>query len=175
MSPGRGSELDARLSRIRSPSDQSSWLLDLTEIDQLLIALAGALDARRWQDYAALYAADGIFDIDGLPPVKQPDLAAHVERAVGAFSATQHAVSNHRIEVAGDQATSRAAFLVTHVETENPADCYHLGGWYDGAYRRTTDGWRFVRLRPSIVWRDTSSRVPRVGPEGAAPHLSSRL
>ena len=160
MSPERGNGHDARLSRVRGPSDQSRWLLDLTEIDQLLIALTAALDARRWQDYAAFYAADGILDLDGLPPVKQPDLAAHVERAVGTFAATQHAVSNHRIEVAGDQATSRAAFLVTHVETDDPADCHHLGGWYDGAYRRTTDGWRFVRLRPSIVWRNASSREP---------------
>ena len=160
MSPARENEHDARLSRVRGSSDQSGWLLDLTEIDQLLISLTAALDARRWQEYAALYAADGILDIDGLPPVKQPDLAAHVERAVGAFAATQHAVSNHKIEVAGDQATSRAAFLVTHVETDDPADCNHLGGWYDGAYRRTTDGWRFVRVRPSIVWRNASSREP---------------
>lgn len=134
--------------------------MDLTEIDQLLIALTAALDARRWQDYAALFSADGILDIYGLPPVKQPDLAAHVERAVGAFAATQHAVSNHRIEVAGDEARSGAAFLVTHVETDDPADCYHLGGRYDAEYRRTPDGWRFVRLRPTIVWRDASSRVP---------------
>ncbi len=158
MSQEGGNEHDVRKSRARGPSEHSRWLLDLTEIDQLLIALTAALDARRWQDYAALYATDGILDIDGLPPVKQPDLAAHVARAVGAFAATQHAVSNHRIEVAGDQATSRAAFLVTHVETGDPADCYHLGGWYDGAYRRTPDGWRFLRLRPSIVWRNAGSR-----------------
>ena len=154
-------ELAARLSSLGDSDQPWVRLVDLVGIDQLLIALTAALDARRWQDYAALYSADGILQIDGLPPVKQPDLAAHVERAVGAFAATHHTVSNHRIEVTGSQATSRAAFLVTHVETDDPADCYQLGGWYDAAYRRTPDGWRFVMLRPSIVWRNARDAIPQ--------------
>lgn len=160
MSMNHGNEPGALPSRVRDGQDPVSRLLDETEIGHLLIALTGALDGRRWRAYAALYSTDGVLQIDGLQPVRQSQLAAHVERAVGGFAATQHTVSNHHIELAGDRATSRAAFLVTHVQTEDPADCYHVGGWYDGAYRYTPDGWRVVKLHPSIVWRTAGPATP---------------
>ena len=160
MTKNHDSQPDSMPTRLRDPHDHLSRLLDLTEIGHLLVALTGTLDSRRWQDYAALYAADGILEIKGLPRVRQPQRAAHVERAIGRFAATQHTISNHTIELAGDRATSRAAFLVTHVLTDDPADCDHLGGWYDVAYQHTPDGWRVVRLRPSIVWRNGGPTLP---------------
>ncbi|MCW2990654.1 MAG: hypothetical protein JWM73_1248 [Solirubrobacterales bacterium] len=75
------------------------------------------------------------------------------EREKRALSHVMHVTSNHRIDVTGDTATGTAYFFAMGVTrrsgTENAAK-----GYYDDAYVRTAEGWRFASRSsiPLLPW-----------------------
>jgi hypothetical protein len=59
--------------------------------------------------------------------------------------------TNHQITVTGDTAVSRSYLHAVHVR-ESPFDHWDAGGWYDCSYARTPEGWKFTRVRLTVVW-----------------------
>ena len=62
-------------------------------------------------------------------------------KSLGRYRATHHISTNHRIAIAGDEATSRSYLQAVHV-TSAPTDHWTAGGWYDCRYLRTAAGWK---------------------------------
>jgi ketosteroid isomerase-like protein len=128
-------------------------LHDRAMISELLLRFARALDERDWEGYAALYADDGVLQLPWGPPRPKGILADDTEANLGRFAATQHISSNHQIAIDGDSATSRSYLQAVHViDPESEDGLWTVGGWYDCAYRRTPDGWRFARVALIPVW-----------------------
>lgn len=82
--------------------------------------------------------------------------AAFVEAWRGAMSgleATQHLLTTHRVDVAGDEATCTAYCLVQHYYPDPSGSCvWTLGGHYDFGFVRTDDGWLIDTLELTGVW-----------------------
>jgi len=128
-------------------------LHDRALISELLLRFARALDERDWEGYAALYTDDGVLQLPWGPPRPRQGLAEDTEANLGRFQATQHFSSNHQVAVDGDHATSRSYLQAVHVVDPEATEHWTLGGWYDCAYRRTDEGWRFTHVSITPVWQ----------------------
>jgi hypothetical protein len=110
-----------------------------------------------------LFLPDGWFDMTPSSLERYEGREAIREfflREERALSHVMHLTANHRIDVAGDEATGtvyyHAMAVVRRAGVENAAR-----GYYDDAYRRTEEGWRFASRRsvPLLPWEPI--RAPR--------------
>jgi hypothetical protein len=137
---------------------QLQWLVDRAQISDLLYSFAAALDTKDWKKYADNYADNGYIELPDpraasassfvLHKDKMPEL---VGKSLGRYTATHHISTNHQITIDGDEANSRSYLQAVHVGTA-PADHWTAGGWYDCRYIRTTDGWKFFRVKLTCIW-----------------------
>lgn len=133
------------------------------EFEQLLYRQAAMLDARRWQDWTDLFAADGVYWMPATPEqtdwMSQPSIFAEdrllMEVRMGrlqhpnAWSQaplwhTNHVVGNVVVEALGDD---RAELWSRFQMMELRRDAVrHFGGSYRHSLVRSADGWR-IRLQ----------------------------
>jgi hypothetical protein len=78
--------------------------------------------------------------------------------AFSAFTATHHAITNHRIVIDADRATIRAHVRAEHwlpaeMVGDGPA-CWLVVGFYDDEAVRTVDGWRLSKVRLTVTHQD---------------------
>jgi hypothetical protein len=134
------------------------WLVDRTQISDLLYGFASALDTKDWRRYADNYADGGYIELpdpqssDGGGFILHKDqMLDLVPKSLGRYAATHHISTNHQISIDGDHARSRSYLQAVHV-TGKPVDHWTAGGWYDCHYVRTPAGWKFERVKLTCVW-----------------------
>ncbi len=92
--------------------------------------------------FAALFAADGIFDV-GMGVAKGPSEIEKMMRGLTTqWKCAMHFMLNPVIDVAGDRATGNFTGLFAFVSAENPRPIW-LCNIYSDTYVRTPGGWRF--------------------------------
>ena len=75
------------------------------------------------------------------------------------YRATHHVISDHIIDLEGDNARLRANMTAMHLWSDEESDPKSLqthfvaGGVFEGVAVRTADGWRFRELTSRITWR----------------------
>ncbi|HEY2527935.1 MAG TPA: nuclear transport factor 2 family protein [Xanthobacteraceae bacterium] len=136
------------------------WLVDRTQISDLLYSFASALDNKDWQAYVANYADGGYIE---LPDPQTPGgtfilhknkMLELVPKSLGRYTATHHISTNHQITIDGDKARSRSYLQAVHVGAK-PLEHWSVGGWYDCRYVRTAPGgWKLSEVRLTAVWLD---------------------
>jgi hypothetical protein len=135
------------------------WLVDRTQISDLLYSFAAALDNKDWQAYAANYAEGGYIELPdpqsagGTFILHKSEMLELVPKSLGRYTATHHISTNHQISIEGDQARSRSYLQAVHVAAM-PVDHWTVGGWYDSRFLRTPQGWKFIAVRLTAVWLD---------------------
>ena len=133
------------------------WLMDRTTISELLCSFARALDTRDYQAYVDNYADGGVLELpDPVRPgativLRKEQMLEAVPKSLGRYRATHHLSANHQIRIAGERASSVSYLQAVHVR-EVPTDHWSAGGWYECDYLRTSQGWKFTRVRLSAVW-----------------------
>ena len=141
---------------------------DAAAIVQLSYAYAAGIDHRDWALYRSIFTDTCEFDFSswsGRPAAAIPadDWVAAVRGTNGSFDATQHLMSNHRIEAVDDdtaigvnelqaQHYFTAESMASFGRPSEPAWCL-LGGHYTNRYVRTDDGWRIAACRLTVRWR----------------------
>lgn len=119
---------------------------DRIEITELLHRYAHAIDTGNLSLLAQVFTPDAVLDfgsvdqyvegesvVKGLGPIR-----AWFEKALAPFPDVLHFMTNHRIELAGDEATTETLMQVLHMS---------MGGIYRGHAVRTGHGWRLDRFR----------------------------
>ena len=103
------------------------------------------------------------FESLGRPPARTTSLATlmSVFRVTFAsFTATHHAITNHRVAVEGDRATIRAHVRAEHwlpsELVESGPTCWLVVGFYDDAAIRTGDGWRLASVKLSVTHQENA-------------------
>lgn len=130
-------------------------LLDRADICDLLTEFARCLDDRDFGGYAALFTEDGSLRMPGAEHRGRVGLAEHVEADLGRYHRTQHLITNRRVEVNVDHATSRAAMYAVHLRSaDDPTDWWAVGGWYHHTYRRVAETWLIHTVDITPVWLD---------------------
>ncbi|MFO0689148.1 MAG: nuclear transport factor 2 family protein [Myxococcota bacterium] len=118
---------------------------DRIEITELLHRYAHAIDSGKLELLGEVFTADATVDfgsvdqyVEGDSVVKGlPTIRAWFEKALEPFPGVLHFMTNHRIELDGDEATTETLMQVLHIA---------MGGIYRGHAVRTKAGWRFDRF-----------------------------
>jgi len=134
--------------------DQIQWLVDRESIADLITNYATCVDGRDWHGWAHCFADEGVFEMEGVS-VPRSDMADWLKTQLRFYAGTQHIMTNLRIEISHDNATTRHYLHSVHLPTlKEPRHHADIGGWYDSMLRRTDRGWRFTRVRLTFVWED---------------------
>jgi SnoaL-like domain len=143
------------------PSDREAIL-------QLSYAYAAGIDHRDWQLYRSIFTDECEYDFSSwsgrAPAVLAADEWVDAVRSVnGNFDATQHIMTNHRLEridpdtiVGVNELQAQHWFEAASMESfGRPAElgwCL-LGGHYTNRYVRTDGAWRIGACRLTVRWR----------------------
>jgi hypothetical protein len=118
---------------------------DRTAREEVLEAtadLAAAIDERRWDDIAATFLPDA----EGYGANGRDAIVATMRAHLDGCGPTQHLLGNHRVDVKGDRARSRAAARVRH-EGAGPmaGERLEVMGDYDDEWVRADGRWMLAR------------------------------
>jgi ketosteroid isomerase-like protein len=116
-------------------------LEDRAEITQLVARYGPAVDDHAYDDLAALYTHDAIFDSVG-GRIQGRDAVIDYYRGRGAdFSATYH--YPHSVEIHLEDANHARGVICAHAELSIDGDSHWVALRYHDTYRRDDGGWRF--------------------------------
>ena len=129
---------------------------DRDELVELMSRYAAVPDTRDWDDLPRTVFCDEFtadFSSLGAPAMtfNRDDWCRRTKQTFGAWTATHHAITNHRIAVDGDRATIRAHVRAEHwvppeVAAVGPS-CWLVVGFYDNVAVRTPEGWRLCSIK----------------------------
>ena len=133
-------------------------LLDEREVCDAHYRFAEGIDLRNWVIYRSAFTDTLTFDYTSYRPGSTGTVAADawVSRARQRFetlAATQHTMSNPRVQVDGDRATCTMYVEAWHsvAEVGTPVHCT-LGGRYVNDLVRCGQEWRIEVLRLEVRW-----------------------
>jgi hypothetical protein len=129
---------------------------DWHAVDDLLSAYATACDTKDWDLLRSLFAPEAVLDYTESqgPRGSFDDVLPFLQQGLGLFSVTQHFLTNRRITVDGDHATS-TAYLYNPMGRDDGQGGLQLllvGGLYTSSFRRTDQGWRFAEHAVRMLW-----------------------
>jgi hypothetical protein len=145
------------------------WESERREIVDVTLRYAAGIDRRDWAMLRDCFADP--FELDtsswsAIPPSLRSadEFVAGVRQTNGGFDATQHLVTNHRVERLADaeawcSAEVRAQHwfapptLASLRPDAGPITWCELGGHYTGALVRDGDQWRIRRWTFTVRWR----------------------
>ncbi|MBP2334887.1 hypothetical protein JOF41_001065 [Saccharothrix coeruleofusca] len=132
-------------------------VVDRITISDLVTSLAYAQDERGWDLFPRIFASQVVVDLSahlGSPPreVAVEELVDGARNALEGFDATDHVVSNIRIDLEGDLARCQAYVLAYHHlrDAPGPVDYCAMRGKWQLELIRTENGWR---IRKWVVGR----------------------
>ena len=133
-------------------------LADRLEIEEVLTRYAWALDSKQFDGLDDVFTADAHIDYTSSGGVKgrYPEVRAWLAEVLPRFAMSQHLVTNKRIAVDGDAATSRAYFynpMVT-AKPDGSRGVFYVGAEYHDQLARTPQGWRITERIEKSVWTD---------------------
>ena len=137
-------------------------LADRLAIDDLLTTYACAVDERDWDAFRSVFTVDAILDYTafGGPRGSAGEVAEWTARALQVIDASQHFITNLRLQLNGDEATART-YVYSPLAVKGGGGIMHAGGSYADRLRRTADGWRITERVAELTWSDRPVRVPR--------------
>lgn len=145
----------------------SDWLADRAAVIDVTHRYCWALDTRSWTLLDEVFLPDATAELASPPLADRAAIVARVQRALLPLDATQHTVTNHMVEVAGDHATCTSYLHAQHVRAAaEGGSLYVVAGRYHDRLVRTAEGWRIAHRRLEIVWTDGNIAVvapPRQG------------
>ena len=155
------------------PDDSLQSLLDHRAIEQLVIRYCRATDRRDWSAMAALYHEDAQDDHGALFQGSARDYIAWLPSMAQKLTATWHQISNHCIEVRGDQAEGEVYILAWHLKPTKDSGNEQIvtGGRYLDRYEKRDGIWKFLRRKAVMDWNEVQPalmRWPADGGHGAA-------
>lgn len=124
-------------------------LIDRSEIDDLLIRYATAVDTKDWDLWETCFTDDAFVDYESAGGIKgkRPEVRAWLEKTLLMFPMTQHVVGNRVVEIDGDSATARSVFYnpMGLPQGDAPNILFFDGGYYNDKLIKTQDGWKITQ------------------------------
>lgn len=121
----------------------------------VVTSYAGALDARDWRGYRALFTDDVAIDYGAIGSIAATIAADEWTdrcRALGGFDATAHRLSNIVATIEGDRATVRSVVDAAHfVGVDGDVLLGDIIGRYTHEMVRADDGWKIAGVRLEVV------------------------
>jgi hypothetical protein len=104
---------------------------------------AECLDQRDWPRLSEVFTADVEMDFEAWHEHGLPLVTANIRRFLDGCGPSQHLLGNYRIDLDGDQASSRCYCRVMHMgKGEHEGKTYETWIEYADEFIRTPEGWR---------------------------------
>ncbi|HEN8736036.1 TPA: nuclear transport factor 2 family protein [Pseudomonas putida] len=132
-------------------SEKVKWLVDRANITDLINRFAQSIDRHDASAYASLFTDDAVLELPFATISGRQNIASM--KPVPAKNAGHHIASNYFISIDGATAVAQSYLQTTHVfDRQHPRSFEQAGGWYDYELRKTNNGWRFSKVKLSVVW-----------------------
>jgi hypothetical protein len=152
------------MSNYNSAEDNS--LEDRYAIIEVMSNYAAGLDARDWELWRKVFTDEAVFDLSSWNklPARTLDTERVVKSQARIFAeliATQHFLTNHRIDINGDQARGIAHMRAEHwlLEDDGSTSRYTMFGYYDDRFTRTSSGWKMCEMQLNVTHTEGDRRV----------------
>jgi SnoaL-like domain len=130
------------------------WLVDYTEIQELISAYANTVDDHDFEAWKNLFTEDGGYG-SGADRIPKDLLASAAEGLLAAYPRTHHFFGLPAITINGTEAEARCPGVTHHVKVaEHPSQSSIVGGWLRLRLRKTTDGWQIVSAYADVSWTE---------------------
>jgi 3-phenylpropionate/cinnamic acid dioxygenase small subunit len=149
-------------------------LTDRLAVTDVMYRFAAGLDGRDWELYRSVFTDE--FDLDyssyraeNKGRWRADDWVARAASLFPGLDASQHAITNVRVSLAGDTAQVLADVRADHVlVVDGVAEVYTVCGRYDDGLVRTADGWRICRKSLHLRWSEGDAGLMQVARDRAA-------
>jgi 3-phenylpropionate/cinnamic acid dioxygenase small subunit len=140
-------------------------LLDRMAITELVQCYATGVDSRDWKLFRSIFTDDIEVWLGSasageatLRRVNADKFTERASRIIGRFAVTQHLLSNHRIEVHGDEATCVVYMQARHFPRQEDAHqaVWDIGGYYTHHLARTAAGWKIAKYTLTVTWTENT-------------------
>ncbi len=136
-------------------------LTDRQAIVDLLVDYCWALDSRNFKMLEDVFHVDATAFLGTERPSRE-SIIEKISTSLAPLDASQHLISNHKIVITGDEATSRCYLQSQHVRNAAEGGSnYIIGGRYEDELVRTPDGWRIIRRVLHRDWKEGNLAVVR--------------
>jgi hypothetical protein len=140
-------------------------LLDRQDIIAAVNAVGITADRKDWQGCRALFTDQ--VDIDytslagGKPSTVQADgLIDSWRKALGGFTSTQHAITNHQVTVKSDEADSFSYVHAMHyLPNTKGSDYWVVYGYYDRKLIRVAGSWKVKAMKFTVTYADGNQQL----------------
>ncbi|MGC0330326.1 ketosteroid isomerase-like protein [Streptomyces sp. SAI-170] len=142
-----------------------SSVADRLDVIDTCTRMAWHTDSRDWEKLGETFADEIRLDytsLNGGEPftIARKDLVAAWSGLLGAFTATQHILSNFLAEVSGDTAVVTAMFQATHrMPSDHGGPLWTLAGKYRFGLTRTPSGWQIDDVVMTVLWADGNQQL----------------
>ena len=136
-------------------------LYDRMEIIDTINRYATSVDTRDWDLFLTCYTDEMNADMVSIGFSEPMDMPARefleiIKGAVDPFESTQHIISNHVIDIDGDNATCVCYLQAQHFRQDDTgAHALLIGGYYANSLIRTPAGWRINKYKVVKTWMTT--------------------
>jgi 3-phenylpropionate/cinnamic acid dioxygenase small subunit len=134
-----------------------------TELTDMVVAYATALDARDWGLMRSLLMDPVEIDYSSMGSIRETlAVNAWLQRlnTLKGFDATQHVVTNFRIEVDGTAAVCTSYVNALHFLADDGTDhVAHACGAYVHEFVRTGDGWRIRKAAFQLIGHQNGAQA----------------
>ena len=143
--------------------DKLQLLLDRMEIIDTINRYATSVDTRDWDLFFTCYADKINVDMVSVGFEKPMDMTAGefmeiIQTAVSPFESTQHIISNHVININGDNATLGCYLQAQHFRQDDTGlFALLIGGYYAHSLIRTPAVWRINKYKVVKTWSTTTT------------------
>ncbi|HQV56998.1 MAG TPA: nuclear transport factor 2 family protein [Ilumatobacteraceae bacterium] len=134
-------------------------LIDRAAVADVLLRMAEGIDQRDWNLYRSVFADHIELDYssyraENVGRWRADDWVARGKRLFPGLDASQHTLSNIRVELDGDTARATAYVRADHVlVTDGTTEVYTVCGRYDDRLVRTAGDWRICHKTLQVDWR----------------------
>jgi SnoaL-like domain len=146
---------------------------DRDDLVELMSRYATMADTEDWDELPRSVLCDELttdFSSLGVPvtTLSREAWCRQSQQVFAGWSATHHAITNHRITIDGDRATIRAHVRAEHwappeVAAGGPS-CWLVIGFYDNVAVRTAQGWRLSSVTLTATHQENEALLAAIMP-----------
>ena len=133
---------------------------DRIDINDLLVNYCHAIDDKRWEDLAALFAADATIDMRAYqgPFGTAAQIIEFLQATTLQVPRWQHTISTSLLTPSGADMKARTAAQVMMIQPrpDQTDQVTFIGLWYEDLLTRTDSGWKFQTRVQCYGWVSNS-------------------
>jgi len=142
---------------------------DRMEIEELFTKYAYAIDEKNYDELDDVFLPDSILDYTavGGPRSEWSSMKSWLANALAQYAGSQHPTMNTKIDLRGDEATTKTLCFNPMVVKDNGGTdqtVFFIGLWYHDTLVRTSKGWRIKERREQTSWyfnaKETMPPIP---------------